>query len=80
MENRSKTEPTRDDAAALAEAFIKRMRWPSMHWRTQSLDYDAAFALAIVALDHAPNLIAAARIKEQAMARVIVAAEAEVSA
>lgn len=36
----------------LAEAFLQRMTWPSMHWKTQSLDPEAARALAKVALDY----------------------------
>lgn len=59
--------PAREDVHALAEAFVKRMTWPSMHWRTQSIDYDAAAALALLALQHAPNIIATSRVKQQAM-------------
>ena len=58
----------RADQHALAEAFVQRMTWPSAHWSTQRLDYDAAYALAKVALDAAPSIIAAARIKERAVA------------
>jgi len=62
---------TQVDAEALANAFVKRMTWPSMHWRTQSLDWDAAYALALVALDGAPEIIATARLKERAMLDVL---------
>lgn len=62
---------TRKDVHALAEAFVSRMRWPSMHWSTQHLDFDAAAALALVALEHGPEIIAAARIKEQAATRAM---------
>lgn len=68
--------PSREDVQALAEAFVKRMTWPSMHWRTQSIDYPAAEALALLALTHAPDLIAVARIKQAAFK----AATSEVSA
>lgn len=63
----SRERPSEEDVRALAEAFVKRMTWPSMHWKTQSLDPDAAFALALLALNHGPDLLAAARMKEQAM-------------
>lgn len=63
--------PAREDVAALAEAFVSRMTWPSMHWKTQRLDYDAAVALALVALNHAPDLIATARVKEAAITAAI---------
>lgn len=58
--------PTREEVHVLAEAFVQRMTWPSMHWRTQSLDYDAAAALALLALTHAPDLLATARLKHDA--------------
>jgi hypothetical protein len=67
----SNSEPVREDVHALAEAFVKRMTWPSMHWRTHTLDFDAAVALALVALNHAPDIIAAARTKEYAIARIL---------
>lgn len=60
-------EPTSEDVDALAKALVSRMTWPSMHWRTQGLDYEAAVALARVAFKHGPHIIAGARMKEAAM-------------
>ena len=67
---------TRADEHTLAEAFVQRMTWPSMHWQTQRIDFDAALALAKVALDHAPDILATARIKEQALANALADAKA----
>lgn len=60
-------QPTRDDVHALAQAFVDRMCWPSMHWDTQRLDFDAAAALARVALEHAPTILAVARVQQEAI-------------
>lgn len=60
--------PEREDVEALANAFVNRMTWPSMHWKTQSLDPEAARALALVALQHAPQIILTARAAEKALA------------
>lgn len=65
------SEPIRIDRAdveALTQAFVARMKWPSLHWSTQHLDHDAAYALAALALEHGPNILATARIRERAIA------------
>lgn len=67
--------PTRVDLNALAEAFVQRMTWPSMHWATQRLDYDAALALAKVALEQAPDILALARVKEASIKAAMLSAD-----
>lgn len=40
-----------DHQQAIADAFLRRMTWPSMHWTTQHMDPECARALAKVITD-----------------------------